>query len=207
MTRPLTEPKLVLATHNKGKVREIRDLLAPYGVEVVSAGELDLPEPEETEDTFVGNARIKAHAAAKASGLPALSDDSGLEVDALGGQPGVYTADWAETPKGRDFPMGMKKVWDLLEESQASEPRKARFRCTLCLAWPDGHDEIFDGKVEGRLTWPMRGDRGFGFDPIFVREGETRTFGEMDPAEKHAEDHRSDAFGKLVAACFAEKVG
>lgn len=207
MPRALTEPKLLVASHNAGKVREIRDLLAPYGVEVVSAGELDLAEPEETEDNFAGNARIKAHAAAKASGLPSLSDDSGIEVDALGGQPGVYTADWAETPEGRDFPMAMEKVWTLLEEREAPEPRTARFRCTLCLAWPDGHDEIFDGKVEGRITWPMRGENGFGYDPIFIRDGETRTFGEMDPAEKHADDHRSDAFDKLVAACFRERAG
>ncbi len=207
MARALTEPKLLVASHNKGKVREIRALLAPYGVEVVSAGELDLPEPAETEDTFVGNARIKAHAAAKASGLPSLSDDSGIEVDALGGQPGVYTADWAETPEGRDFAMAMEKVWTLLEERGAPEPRTARFRCTLCLAWPDGHDEIFDGKVEGRITWPMRGENGFGYDPIFIRDGETRTFGELSQEEKHARDHRSDAFGKLVAACFPERVG
>jgi XTP/dITP diphosphohydrolase len=207
MARALTEPKLLVASHNKGKVREIRALLAPYGVEVVSAGELDLPEPDETEGSFAGNARIKAHAAAKASGLPSLSDDSGIEVDALGGQPGVYTADWAETPRGRDFAMAMEKVWTLLEEKRAPEPRTARFRCTLCLAWPDGHDEIFYGKVEGRITWPMRGANGFGYDPIFIREGETRTFGEMAPEEKHADDHRSDAFGKLVAACFPERVG
>jgi len=205
MARALTEPKLLVASHNAGKVREIRALLAPYGVEVVSAGELKLPEPAETEETFAGNARIKAHAAAKASGLPSLSDDSGIEVDALGGQPGVHTADWAETPKGRDFAMAMEKVWTLLEENCAPEPRTARFRCTLCLAWPDGHDEIFDGKVEGRLTWPMRGENGFGYDPIFIRDGETRTFGELSQEEKHARDHRSDAFAKLVAACFRGK--
>ncbi len=205
MPRALTEPKLLVASHNKGKVREIRDLLAPFGIEVVSAGELNLPEPAETEDTFAGNARIKAHAAARASGLPSLSDDSGLEVDALGGEPGVYTADWAETPDGRDFPMAMKKVWDRLEDVRAPEPRTARFRCTLCLAWPDGHDEIFPGKIEGRLTWPMRGEKGFGFDPVFIRHDETRTFGEMEPAEKHADDHRSDAFKKLVAACFPDR--
>ena len=196
--------KLVLASHNKGKLREISELLAPFGIEVISAGDLGFEEPEETEDTFVGNARIKAHFAAKESGLPALSDDSGIMVDALDGAPGVYTADWAETPAGRDFPMAMKKVWDLLEDKNAPEPRTARFCCTLCLAWPDGHDEIFEGKVEGRLVWPMRGDQGFGFDPIFMPIGETITFGEMDPARKQAMSHRADAFRQLVSGPFKD---
>nr|WP_319248785.1 RdgB/HAM1 family non-canonical purine NTP pyrophosphatase [uncultured Celeribacter sp.] len=196
--------KLVLASHNKGKLREISELLAPFGIEVISAGDLGFEEPEETEDTFVGNARIKAHFAAKESGLPALSDDSGIMVDALDGAPGVYTADWAETPAGRDFPMAMKKVWDLLEDKNAPEPRTARFCCTLCLAWPDGHDEIFEGKVEGRLVWPMRGDQGFGFDPIFMPIGETITFGEMDPARKRAMSHRADAFRQLVSGPFKD---
>ncbi|MDV7141270.1 RdgB/HAM1 family non-canonical purine NTP pyrophosphatase [Tropicimonas sp. TH_r6] len=195
---------LVIASHNAGKVREIGDLLAPFGVSVQSAGELGLAEPEETEDTFIGNARIKAHAAAKASGLPALSDDSGLSVDALGGAPGVYTADWAETPNGRDFKMAMTTVWDKCEERSAQEPRVARFHCVLCLAWPDGHDEIFDGRVEGRLVWPLRGEHGFGFDPMFQPVGETETFGEMDPVRKHSMSHRADAFAKLVAGCFAD---
>ncbi|WP_417269251.1 RdgB/HAM1 family non-canonical purine NTP pyrophosphatase [Celeribacter sp.] len=198
--------KLVLASHNKGKLREIGALLAPFGVEVVSAGDLGFDEPEETEDTFVGNARIKAHYAAKKSGLPALSDDSGIMVDALDGAPGVYTADWAETPSGRDFPMAMKKVWDLLEAKNAPSLRTARFCCTLCLAWPDGHDEVFEGKVEGHLEWPMRGDLGFGFDPIFVPTGETQTFAEMDPARKHAMSHRADAFSKFVKGPFAGRV-
>ncbi len=202
--RRLTEPKIVLASHNQGKLREISALLQPFGISVVSAGELDLIEPDETESTFAGNARIKAHFAANASGLPALSDDSGIEVEALNNQPGVYTADWAETPTGRDFPMAMKLVWDKLEASNASEPRVARFRCTLCLAWPDGHDEVFDGKVEGRIVWPMRGDNGFGFDPVFVPTGETETFGEMDPAKKHGMSHRSDAFRLLVDACLRD---
>ncbi|WGI22062.1 RdgB/HAM1 family non-canonical purine NTP pyrophosphatase [Amylibacter sp. IMCC11727] len=197
--RKLTESKIVLASHNKGKLREIAELLVPYGIEVVSAGDLGLEEPEETESTFAGNARIKAHFAAKSSGLPALSDDSGIQVDGLDGDPGVYTADWAETPNGRDFPMAMTKVWTLLEERNAPEPRTARFCATLCLAWPDGHDEIFEGKVEGRVTWPMRGDLGFGFDPMFVPDGETETFGQMDPAKKHAMSHRADAFAKLKA--------
>ncbi|RYH10864.1 RdgB/HAM1 family non-canonical purine NTP pyrophosphatase [Tropicimonas sp. IMCC6043] len=195
--------KLVIATHNAGKLREIGSLLAPFGVEVTSAGALGLEEPEETEDTFAGNARIKAHAAARASGLPALSDDSGLSVDALGGAPGVYTADWAETPTGRDFNLAMRKVWEKCEKIAAPEPRVARFHCLLCLAWPDGHDEIFDGKVEGHLIWPIRGEHGFGFDPMFQPVGETETFGEMDPSRKHAMSHRADAFAKLVAGCFA----
>jgi XTP/dITP diphosphohydrolase len=200
--RKLSGEKLVIASHNAGKVREIGVLLEPFGVEVVSAAELDLPEPPETETTFAGNARIKAHAAAKKSGMPALSDDSGIMVDALGGEPGVYTADWAETPDGRDFPMAMQEVWHLLEEKAAPEPRTARFVCTLCVAWPDGEDAVFEGTVEGRIVWPMRGERGFGFDPVFLPEGETETFGEMEPAKKHAMSHRADAFSKLVAACF-----
>lgn len=202
MTRKLAPGRLIVASHNAGKVREIGELLRPYGIETVSAGELGLPEPAETETTFAGNARIKAHAAAKAANLPALSDDSGIEVDALDGAPGVYTADWAETPQGRDFPMAMKKVWDLLEAKNAPNPRSARFRCTLCLAWPDGHDEIFDGRVEGAVSWPMRGDLGFGFDPIFTPDGYDQTFGEMDPAKKHEMSHRADAFAKLVRGCF-----
>lgn len=203
MTAPrrLAPGRLIVASHNKGKLREIGALLRPYGMDPVSAGDLGLPEPAETEETFAGNARIKAHAAAKA-GFPALSDDSGIEVDALGGRPGVHTADWAETPTGRDFAMAMTRVWTMLEEIGAPEPRTARFVCTLCLAWPDGHDEIFRGEVEGRIVWPMRGDQGFGFDPIFLPAGETETFGEMDPARKHAMSHRAEAFRKLVAACF-----
>lgn len=196
--------ELVIASHNKGKLREIGDLLAPFGVRVRSAAELGLDEPEETEDSFVGNARIKAHFAAQASGLPALSDDSGLSVDALGGAPGVYTADWAETPAGRDFAMAMTRVWEDCERIGAPEPRTARFHCVLCLAWPDGHDEVFDGRVEGRLVWPMRGAQGFGFDPMFLPDSETETFGEMNPAKKHSMSHRADAFAKLVAGCFAD---
>ncbi|MBV7411011.1 RdgB/HAM1 family non-canonical purine NTP pyrophosphatase [Maritimibacter sp. DP1N21-5] len=200
--RRFTGDKLVIASHNKGKLREIAALLEPFGVTVVSAGDLGLPEPAETEDTFAGNARIKAHFAAKESGLPALSDDSGLMVDALDGAPGVYTADWAETPVGRDFPMAMQKTWSLLEEKNAPEPRTASFNCTLCLAWPDGHDEIFDGQVPGRLTWPMRGEQGFGYDPMFIPEGFDVTFGEMDPTRKHDMSHRAVAFAKLVEGCF-----
>ncbi|WP_380055950.1 RdgB/HAM1 family non-canonical purine NTP pyrophosphatase [Falsihalocynthiibacter sp. SS001] len=195
--RALTEKKIVLASHNAGKLKEIAALVEPFGITVVSAGELGFTEPEETEDTFAGNARIKAHFAAQASGLPALSDDSGLSVDALNGAPGVYTADWAETPNGRDFSMAMKKVWDKLENMNAPEPRSAAFNCTLCLAWPDGHDEIFEGKVNGTLSWPMRGDQGFGFDPIFTPIGESETFGEMDPQKKRDMSHRAVAFSKL----------
>lgn len=195
--------KLVIASHNVGKLREIAELLRPFGVTVVSVSDLDLAEPEETESTFAGNARIKAHFAARNSGLPALSDDSGIQVDALDGAPGVYTADWAETGNGRDFAMAMTKVWTLLEEKNAPVPRTARFCCALCLAWPDGHDEVFDGTVEGQVVWPMRGTRGFGFDPVFLPDGESETFGEMDPEKKHAMSHRADAFAKLVAGCFA----
>lgn len=195
-------PKLVMASHNAGKLREIRALLEPFGLEVSSVADYGLPEPAETEDTFAGNARIKAHAAAKGSGLPALSDDSGLQVDALGGAPGVYTADWAETAHGRDFPMAMEKVWTLLEAAKAAEPRTAQFVCTLCVAWPDGQDVVFSGHVPGRITWPMRGDLGFGFDPVFIPDGETVTFGEMDPTRKHAMSHRAVAFAKLVETCF-----
>ena len=195
--------KLVIASHNSGKIREIRALLEPFGAEILSAGDFGLIEPEETEDNFAGNARIKAHFTARETGLPALSDDSGITVDGLDGAPGVYTADWAETPDGRDFPMAMAKVWNLLEERQAPSPRNAQFRCTLCLAWPDGHDEIFAGKVAGQVVWPMRGNLGFGFDPVFLPDGETETFGEMDSARKHRMSHRADAFAKLVAGCFA----
>lgn len=201
--RRFTEDKLVIATHNAGKLVEISELLKPFGTSVTSAGELGLAEPVEDQDTFAANARIKAHFAAKASGLPALSDDSGITVDALNGAPGVYTADWAETPTGRDFPMAMSKVWSLLEEKNAPEPRTAAFNCTLCLAWPDGHDEVFQGRVDGRLVWPMRGTNGFGFDPVFLPIGHTLTFGEMGPARKKDISHRADAFAKLVAGCFA----
>ncbi len=193
---------LVVASHNDGKVSEISALLEKFGVKVVSAKMLGLSEPAETENSFVGNARIKAHAAATASGLPAISDDSGLMVEALGGDPGVYTADWAETPDGRDFNMAMEKVWKKLEALRSPEPRRAKFCCTLCLAWPDGRDEVFEGIVEGSLTWPIRGDRGFGFDPMFIPSGQAKTFGEMDPAQKHRISHRAAAFAKFMKARF-----
>lgn len=200
--RKFKEKNLVIATHNKGKLEEITALLAPYGVAVLSAGDLALPEPEETETTFVGNARIKAHAAACASKLPALADDSGISVDALGGAPGVYTADWAETPTGRDFGLAMTRTWEALERAEASFPRRAQFRCTLVLAWPDGHDEVFEGMVPGQVVWPMRGSEGHGYDPIFQPDGYDITFGEMDRWEKNRISHRAAAFRKLIAGCF-----
>jgi len=199
--RKLRVEKIVIATHNSGKLQEFADLLAPYAVRAVSAGDLGFEEPEETMETFAGNARIKARFAAKNSGLPALSDDSGIVVDALNGAPGVHTADWAETPGGRDFEMAMRKVWSRLEARAAPEPRRASFVCTLCLAWPEGHDLLFEGHVDGRIVWPMRGDRGFGFDPIFQPSGESRTFGEMDPARKRLLSHRTAAFAKLAERC------
>ncbi len=203
MSRRFSEPRLVVATHNKGKLVELRELLGSFPVELVAAGDLGLPEPAETESSFVGNARIKAHAAARASGLPALADDSGIEVDALGGAPGVHTADWAETPGGRDFVQAMARTWDALEARGAPEPRTARFRCTLVLAWPDGHDEVFEGAVEGRVVWPMRGDRGHGYDPMFLPDGHETTFGQMDPGLKNRISHRARAFARLLEGCFA----
>lgn len=202
MTRKFTGEKLLIATHNQGKLDEMRALLAPFGVIVTGAAEMGLPEPDETETTFVGNARIKAHAAVKATGLPALSDDSGIEIDALGGAPGVYTADWAETPNGRDFVMAMTRTHDELQKIDAPQPRTARFCCTLVLAWPDGHDEVFPGVMPGRVVWPMRGDQGHGYDPIFVPDGYDVTFGEMDRWDKNKISHRADAVQKLVAGCF-----
>ncbi len=202
--RQFSEKKLLIATHNRGKLEEIERLLAPFGVAVVSAGQLNLDEPEETEDNFIGNARIKAHAAVKATGLPALADDSGIEIDALDGAPGVYTADWAETPNGRDFVMAMTNTWQKLEDAVAPYPRTARFRCTLVLAWPDGHDEIFEGKIDGAVVWPMRGEQGHGYDPIFMPDGYDITLGEMDRWKKNEISHRADAFNKLVNGCFGE---
>ena len=201
--RRLDGGRLLVATHNAGKLDEIAALLAPFEIAVTSAGELGLAEPAETESTFVGNARIKAHFAANASGLPALADDSGVEIDALGGAPGVYTADWAETPAGRDFAMAMTATWAKLEALAAPEPRRARFCCTLVLAWPDGHDEVFAGHMPGRIVWPMRGDLGHGYDPIFQPDGHDITLGEMDRWQKNRISHRADAFRKLVAGCLA----
>lgn len=196
--RRFTGDQLLIATHNQGKLDEMRHLLEPFGIRVTGAADHELPEPEETETTFIGNARIKAHAAAQATGLPALSDDSGIEIDALGGAPGVYTADWAETPEGRDFVMAMERTHRELEAADASYPRTARFCCTLVLAWPDGHDEVFPGVMEGQVVWPMRGAEGHGYDPIFQPDGYEITFGEMDRWEKNKISHRANAVAKLV---------
>ncbi len=201
--RRFSGDRLVVATHNQGKLQEIADLLQPYGISLTSNRDHGLPEPEETETTFVGNARIKAHAAAKATGLPALADDSGIEVDALDGAPGVYTADWAETPTGRDFALAMTTTWEKLEAVNAPYPRTARFCSTLVLAWPDGHDEVFPGMMEGQVVWPMRGNNGHGYDPVFQPDGYEITCGEMDRWEKNKISHRADAFAKLVKGCFA----
>ncbi|MDD9725281.1 RdgB/HAM1 family non-canonical purine NTP pyrophosphatase [Roseovarius sp. SK2] len=200
--RKFSGDTLLVATHNAGKLEEIVTLLEPYGIKVVGAAEMQLGEPDETETTFVGNARIKAHAAAQATGLPSLSDDSGIEIDALGGAPGVYTADWAETETGRDFVMAMVKAHDRILGVGAAQPWTARFCCTLVLAWPDGHDEVFPGTIDGKIVWPMRGTHGHGYDPIFQPNGYDVTFGEMDGSEKNKVSHRADAFAKLVKGCF-----
>lgn len=203
MNRRFDGQRLLVATHNAGKLEEMQALLAPFGVCVVGAAEMGLDEPEETESTFVGNARIKAHAAVKATGMPALADDSGIEIEALGGAPGVYTADWAETPSGRDFVMAMTRANQELEAIGAAHPRRARFCCTLVLAWPDGHDEVFAGVMHGKVVWPMRGTNGHGYDPIFVPEGYEMTFAEMPTEQKNRISHRADAVARLVAGCFA----
>lgn len=201
--RALRGEKLIVATHNDGKLHEISALLEPFSIPVTSAGAKGLPVPDETETTFVGNARIKAHAAAAATGMVALADDSGLSVDALDGAPGVYTADWAETPTGRDFAMAMGKVHDALLATGTPAPWHAQFRCTLVLAWPDGHDEVFEGVMPGQIIWPMRGENGHGYDPIFVPDGFETTFAEMATEEKNRISHRSLAFRKLIEACLA----
>jgi XTP/dITP diphosphohydrolase len=206
--RKLGGETLVIATHNAGKLKEIAALLAPYGVQCISAGSLGLPEPDETGKTFVENALIKARAAAEAAQLPALADDSGLSVTALDGRPGVYTADWAERQwfegqPGRDWYMAMGKVEGLLSEQGADVDRSAWFSCVLAIAWPDGVEAIYEGRADGSLTWPPRGTMGFGYDPVFVPSGETRSFAEHDPEEKHKISHRADAFAKLVAEQFS----
>ena len=188
---------LVIASHNPGKVREIADLLQPFGTEVTSAADLGLAEPIETGTTFAANAELKARAAAEASGQLALADDSGLVVAALAGEPGIHSARWAGPDK--DFRAAMQKVED---ELQGRNDRRAHFACALALCWPDGNLEAFDGAVHGTLVWPPRGTEGFGYDPVFVTDGHDLTFGEMDPAEKHRISHRADAFRKLVDACF-----
>ncbi|MFQ6550842.1 RdgB/HAM1 family non-canonical purine NTP pyrophosphatase [Aestuariibius insulae] len=195
--------RLLMATHNAGKLEEMAALLNPYGVKLSSNADDGLPEPDETEDTFLGNALIKAQAAVNATGLPALADDSGIEIDGLDGQPGVYTADWAETPHGRDFVVAMTKAWDMLEARDAPAPRTARFCCTLVLAWPDDHFASFDGRMEGQIVWPMRGDQGHGYDAIFMPDGYDITFGEMDLSEKNRISHRAIAVQKMIEGCFA----
>ena len=210
--RKLETKTIVVASHNQGKIREIQDLIGPLGFTAKSAAELNFIEPKETGTTFEENATIKALASAEASGLPALSDDSGLVVDALGGDPGVYTADWAETGNDtRDFNMAMEKVEKALEKAGATKPeqRTARFVSVLCLAWPDGHTELFRGEVEGTVAWPPRGMQGFGYDPVFQPEGYDVTFGEMSAEEKHgwnigkpqALSHRARAFKLFVETC------
>lgn len=212
--RKLIEKEIVVASHNQGKVREINDLIGPYGFCARSAGELGLPEPEETGTTFEENARIKAVSAANGAGMVALADDSGLCVDALDGDPGVYTADWAEKPdgSGRDFAMAMEKVEQALKTAHANgkDARTARFVSVLCLAWPDGDIQWFRGEVEGTLVWPPRGEQGFGYDPVFLPDGHQRTFGEMSAEEKHGWDpksgkpglsHRARAFFRFANEC------
>jgi XTP/dITP diphosphohydrolase len=196
----LVPGRLLAATHNKGKVEELKALFAPYGFEVVSALELGLDEPDETETTFAGNALLKARAAVAASGLPALSDDSGLAVAALGGEPGIYSARWAGEP--RDFGRAMERVESELQASGSAD-RSAKFVCALAVVWPDGGEAVFEGEVHGTLVWPPRGTRGFGYDPVFVADGETITFGEMDPDRKHAMSHRARAVEQLRAALLA----
>jgi XTP/dITP diphosphohydrolase len=203
MARRFTGDRLIVATHNRGKVDEFAALLGGRGISLAAAGDLGLPEPDETETTFVGNARIKALAAALATGLPALADDSGIEVDALGGEPGVRTADWATRPDGtRDFAMAMERLHAALAAAGAPEPQRARFRCCLVLAWPDGHTETVDGRAEGQVIWPRRGIEGHGFDPMFQPDGQDRTFAEMTADEKNRISHRAAALAALIARCF-----
>ena len=195
--RRFTGGKLVVASHNAGKVREIKELLESFSADVVSAGDLNLPEPEETALTFIGNAELKARAAASASQLPSLADDSGMAIDALNGAPGIYSARWAGPNK--DFVFAMNRIE---QETQGNPNKRAHFICALSLAWPDGHCESFEGKISGKLHFPARGTKGFGYDPIFIADGFDITFAEMEPAAKHAISHRADAFRQLVAACF-----
>ncbi|NJC32991.1 XTP/dITP diphosphohydrolase [Sphingomonas jejuensis] len=199
--RRLGPGRLVVASHNPGKVREITALLGPFGIEPVSAASLDLPEPEETGTTFIANAELKARLAADLSGLPAIADDSGLCVEALNGDPGIFSARWAGEAK--DFGFAMQLVHDRMEATGPDHGRDAHFVCALAVAWPDGHLESFEGRVDGILVWPPRGDRGFGYDAMFQMDGHAETFGEMDPAEKHRVSHRADAFAKLVAKLIA----
>ncbi|MEO8722318.1 MAG: RdgB/HAM1 family non-canonical purine NTP pyrophosphatase [Sphingobium sp.] len=198
--RKLVPGKLVIASHNPGKVREIEELLGSYGIKPVSAGALGLPEPDETGTTFIANAELKALQAADLSGLPALADDSGLCVDALLGDPGIFSARWAGPTK--DFSIAMQRVWDAMAAKGPDAGHDAHFICALALAWPDGHVEAFEGRVNGTISWPPRGGKGFGYDPIFQPIGHAISFAEMDPAAKHAMSHRADAFAQMVAAVF-----
>jgi len=200
MARRFAGPKLVIASHNKGKLREIAELLSPYRVDALSAGDLGLPEPEETGITFIANAELKALASARGANLPALADDSGMSVDCLGGDPGIYSARWAGPSK--DFSVAMRKVWDAVQATGTTRKITAQFVCALTLAWPDGHVESFQGVLPGQLVWPPRGERGFGYDPMFLADGQTLSFGEMEPAAKHAISHRALAFRQLIDACF-----
>jgi len=199
MARPFTGDRLVIASHNEGKVAEITALLAPFAIDTVAAAALGIPDPEETGDSFEANAALKAKAAAAASGLPALADDSGLVVPKLGGAPGIYSARWAGPAK--DFRVAMRRV----HRELGDQDRSARFVAVLALAWPDGHLELFRGDVAGKLVWPPRGEWGFGYDPIFVPEGRVATFGEIEPAEKHKISHRAHAFAKLVEGCLRRR--
>ena len=195
MSYDLKNQKLIIASHNQGKVKEIGDLLDPFGLDVISAGALNLPEPEETGTSYIANAELKALAASQAANLPALADDSGLSVTALGGAPGIYSARWAGETK--DFNHAMRRVADALLLSGTTD-RSAEFVCALSLAWPNGHIVSFEGRVGGTIAWPARGDKGFGYDPIFVPTGHSITFGEMEPEKKHAMSHRAVAFSQLV---------
>lgn len=198
----LSGKKLVLATHNAGKIAEMVALLGPHDVSILSAADFGLSAPEETATDFVGNARIKARFVADQTGLPSLADDSGIAIDALEGAPGIYTADWAETPAGRDFDFAMRKTWEMVTRTSALPPYAARFRCAIVVAWPDGSEEVFEGAVEGRLTWPPRGPGGHGYDPMFQPNGGELTFAEMSAEEKNRISHRSMAFAALTSKCF-----
>lgn len=200
--RLFNEKTLVLATHNMGKIEELTRLFQKYPLNIKSSKDFNLPEPIETENTFKGNAQIKAHFAAKNTGLPSLSDDSGIEVKVLNGAPGVFTADWAKTDKGRNFKNAMAKLWSAIEDTNSSEPYRAQFCCTLVMAWPDGHEEAFEGIIKGEIVWPIRGVNGHGFDPMFKPDGYNETFGEMDRWKKNKISHRGLAFTKLIKNCF-----
>ena len=200
--RKFLDSSLLIATQNKGKFAELSKLFDNYQLEIKSPFDFNLKEPDETENTFEGNAKIKAHYAAKETGIPSLADDSGIEVQGLNGAPGVFTANWAETPKGRNFEYAMKKLWLEIDKTKFQEPYKAQFCCTLVLAWPDGHDEVFHGIIKGQLVWPSRGKNGHGFDPMFKPYGYEETFGEMDRWEKNKMSHRGLAFTKMIKNCF-----